>query len=134
MAMATIGMSAQNKNLNKKEYHQEMKSNLTPEQRVDLRLKKMTNALDLSADQQVKMKQLFLEKGTERSEMYKNRRQMTDLERQKAKQAMLDRKMGFKTKMSEILTKEQVTKWESLQSERRGKEKGRINHKNKIQN
>lgn len=134
MVLATFAVNAQNKNLEKKEHHKEMKSNLTPEQRVDLRLKKMTTNLDLNADQQVKMKKLLLEKGNNRSGMHKKGNEMTDLQRDEAKKAMLDRRMEFKKQMNEILTAEQVTKWENLQSDRRGKAKGRMIHKNKRQN
>lgn len=143
MALATLGMTAQNKNLEKREHHKEMKSNLTPEQRVDLRLKKMTTSLELSADQQAKMKQLFLEKGNQRSGMYKNRNEMTDAQKDDAKKAMLDRRIAFKKQMNDILTEEQTTKWESLQSERRSlksdrsgrhqRSKERMMHKNKLQ-
>ncbi len=132
MALATFGMTAQNKNLNKKEHHKEMKSNLTPEQRVDLRVKKMTTSLDLNADQQAKMKKILLERSIERSGMYKNRNEMTVVQKEEAKKNMLDRRIAFKKQMTEILTKEQVTKWESLQSEKRGKTKGGKMHKNKL--
>lgn len=134
MTIATFGMTAQNKNLEKREHHKEMKSNLTPEQRVDLRLKKMTTSLELSADQQTKIKQILLEKSNERSGMYKNRNGMTDVQKEEAKKDMQVRRLEFKKQMTEILTKEQVAKWEGLKTERRGRAKGGKMHKNKLKN
>lgn len=132
MALATFGMTAQNKNLNKKEHRKEMKSNLTPEQRVDLRLKKMTNTLDLSTDQQAKMKLILLEKSNQKSGMYKNRKEMTDVQKEEAKKDMQVRRLEFKKQMKEILTKEQVAKWESIQTEKHAKSNGKKMHKNKL--
>lgn len=140
MALATFAVNAQDKNLEKREHHREMKSKLTPEQQIDFKLKKMTTSLDLNADQQEKMRQLFLEKRNERSGMYKNRKEMTDAQRDEAKKAMLDRRITFKNQMKDILTEEQITKWKDLQSERHSVKsdrgysgKTRMNHKNKLQ-
>ena len=132
MAFATFGMNAQNKSLDKKEHQKEMKSDLTPEQRVDLRVKKMTASLNLSADQQAKMKQILLEKSNQRRGMYEKRNEMTDVQKEVAKKEMLDRKIAFKKQMTEILTKDQVAKWESIHSEKRGKSKDGKMHKNKL--
>ena len=132
MALASFGMNAQNKSLEKKEHHKELKSNLTPEQRVDLRVKKMTTSLDLNADQQAKMKQILLERSNERSGMYKNKNEMTDVQKEVAKKEMLERKIVFKKQMTEIHSKDQVAKWESIQSEKRGKSKDGKMHKNKL--
>ncbi len=107
-----------------------MKSNLTPEQRVDFKLKKMTDALDLNTDQQAKMKQLFLEKGNDKSGMHKNRKEMTDEQREEAKKAMVDRRVAYKNQMKEILTEDQMIKWEGLQSERRNKSNAKKIRKN----
>ncbi len=140
MALATFAVNAQDKNLEKKAHRKEMKSNLTPEQRVDLKVKKMTSSLDLTTDQQAKMKQLFLEKRNERSGMYKNRKEMTDAQKDEAKKAMLDRRITFKNQMKDILTEEQITKWKDMKSERhsvkRNKDhrgKARMSHKNRLQ-
>lgn len=130
MVLAAFGMTAQNKSLEKKGHRKEMKSNLTPEERVDFKLKKMTAALDLNTDQQAKMKQLFLEKGNDKSGMHKNRKEMTDEQREEAKKAMVDRRVAYKNQMKEILTEDQMIKWEGMQSERRNKSNAKKIRKN----
>lgn len=119
MALATFAVHAQDKNLKKSENHKEMYSKLTPEQRMDFKVKKMTSALDLTTEQQEKIKELFLTNKTEHSKRYKNKREMTDAEKAGAKKAMLDKRMALKTEMSKILTEEQVKKWEEIRSEKR---------------
>lgn len=140
MTLATFAVNAQDKSLEKRAHHKEVKSNLTPEQRVDFKLKKMTSALDLTSEQQTKMKQLFLEKSNERSGMNKNRKEMTDAQKDEAKKAMLDRRITFKNQMKDILTEDQMIKWKEIQSEKHSQKsdrdqrgKVRKNQKNKLQ-
>lgn len=128
MALATFAVNAQNKNSERKENHKEMKANLTPEQRADLKTKKMTLALDLTASQQQKVKQLILKAENERPERPENWKEMTDTQKYEAKSAMLDRRIAMKKELKEILTEEQMTKWEVQQSHRRAGIKAKRNH------
>lgn len=100
----------------------------------------MTLSLDLNTSQQEKVKQLYLEMSNDRPEMSKNRNEMTDTQKYEARSAMLDRKIAFKKQMKDILTEEQMRKWEGLQSERHSSKskrnyrtKGRTIDKNKLQ-
>jgi hypothetical protein len=133
MALATFAVNAQNKNAERKENRKEMKANLTPEQRADLKMKEMTLALDLNASQQQKVKQLILKEENNRPERPENWKEMTDAQKYEAKSTMLDRRIAMKKDMKEILTEEQMTKWELQQSHRKGqrKEKGKVERKGK---
>ena len=132
--MATFAVNAQNKNAERKENRKEMKANLTPEQRADLKTKKMTLALDLTASQQQKVKQLILKAENERPDRPENWKEMTDTQKYEAKSAMIDRRIAMKKEMKQILTEEQMTKWERQQSQhshqRMGKGKGERKGKN----
>ncbi|MEH6763762.1 MAG: hypothetical protein V7655_04610 [Aequorivita antarctica] len=125
MALATFAVNAQNKNSERKENRKEMKANLTPEQRADLKMKEMTLALDLNASQQQKVKQLILRAENNRPERPENRKEMTDAQKYEAKSAMLDRRISMKKELKEILTEEQMTKWELKQSQRHDKRKAK---------
>lgn len=96
MTLATFGMSAQNDHSVKREQQKQIKSNLTSEQGVDLRLKRMTTILDLNADQQEKIKQLLLENGKDKTGMYKKGTDMTDAQKDQAKKIMTDRRVVLK--------------------------------------
>jgi Spy/CpxP family protein refolding chaperone len=128
MALATFAVNAQNKNSERKENRKEMKANLTPEQRADLKTKKMTLALDLTASQQQKVKQLILKAENEKPERPENWKEMTDTQKYETKSAMLDRRIAMKKELKEILTEEQMTKWEVQQSHRRAGVKAKRNH------
>ncbi len=134
MALATFAMNAQNKAANKKENRQEAKANYTPEQRADLKTKKMTLDLDLTVSQQQKVKQLILKSETNKPERPENRKEMTDAQKYEAKSAMLDRRIAMKKELKEILTEEQMTKWELQQSQRHGQGRAKGNKERKAQN
>lgn len=131
MALATFAMNAQNKAANKKEHSKEAKANFTPEQRADLKTKKMTLALDLNASQQQKVKQLILKTENNKPERPENRKEMTDSQKYEAKSEMLDRRIAMKKDMKQILSEEQMTKWELQQSQRNHQRKAKGNAKGK---
>ncbi|MCB0465693.1 MAG: hypothetical protein KDC78_08490 [Aequorivita sp.] len=118
MALATFALNAQNKNAERKENRKEMKANLTPEQRADLKTKKMTLALDLTISQQQKVKQLILKAENEKPERPENWKEMTDTQKYEAKSAMMDKRIAMKKDLKEILTEAQMTKWEHQQGRR----------------
>jgi len=133
MALATFAVNAQNKNSERKENRKEMKANLTPEQRADLKTKKMTLALDLTASQQQKVKQLILKAENEKPERPENWKEMTNTQKYEAKSAMLDRRIAMKKDLKEILTEEQMTKWELQQGHKRDRSKAKRNMERKSQ-
>lgn len=94
---------------------------LSPEQRVELRVKKLTLALDLNEKQQKEMKNLLLNKETERQQAIddlkiqnQNKKKLTADERFAIKNKALDKKIAMKEEMKKILTKEQMGKLEKM--------------------
>ena len=112
IAFTTFAINAQNKTSEKREHRKEMKENLTPEQKAELRAKKMTLNLDLNDSQQSKVKQLYVEMEKNKPARPENRSEMTDTQKFEAKNAMLDRQIAMKKQLKEILTEQQLTKWE----------------------
>lgn len=110
-----------------------MKDNdLTPEERVELQVKKMTLDLDLSAKQQNEIKTILLENAklreTKIAEMKKRKEsgeKLTKEERLKMENERLDNQIEMKQKMKTILTEEQMKKWEEKQERREEKMKSR---------
>ncbi len=104
-----------------------MKHNdLTLEQKTELRVKQMTLDLDLDKSQQEKMKTLLLEQENNKAQFKAERisKKEGDVkpskeEMYKKRSQMLDQQIEFKGKMKNILNKEQMAKWEKMQSERK---------------
>lgn len=99
----------------------EHKEALTPEQKVELRVKKLTLALDLNSKQQKEMKVLLLSKETERQQVIeklkldnKAKKELTADERFAIKNNALDKKIEMKEEMKKILTKEQIEKLDKI--------------------
>ena len=120
MALTTFAITAQNTTSDKKQARKEIKENYTPEQRAELHTKKMTLALDLNESQQKRVKQVFLENAKSKQARAENAKEMTDQQKFDAKNAMLDRRIAMKKQMKEILTEEQLVKWEKSHHNKRG--------------
>ena len=102
--------------------------NLTPEQRVELQVKKMTLGLDLNEKQQQEVKKLLTEKSKEREKvMAKHKAQkekgkkLTADERFAMQSNMLDEQIEMKREMKKILTPEQFEKFEAMHAKRQEK-------------
>lgn len=103
---------------------------LSPEQRNQLMLKKMTLELDLNAKQQEQVGQIIAEQSLKRESMRAERmakkeseRRPTADERFALKNKMLDEQIAMKDKMKKILSPEQFEKWNNLKEkhqDRRG--------------
>ncbi|MFT4803408.1 MAG: protein CpxP, partial [Psychroserpens sp.] len=105
-----------------------------PEEMATLGSKKMTLALDLSIDQQAKVKEALLEQATIRKQNMAEREKMknnddakkpTKEERVEHLNAKLDTKIAMKQKMKSILTAEQYEKWTKMKTLRQHKSKGK---------
>lgn len=103
--------------------------NLTPEQRVDLHLKKINNDLKLNDKQQVAVKEVLTARSQKMQSFHEQRKAMkdagqkpTEAERTNFKKQFETQKADFDTKMKSILTPEQYSKWIEK----------RANHKNKL--
>ncbi len=129
MVLTTFAINAQNDTQGKRENRREMKENFTPEQKAELRAKQMVLELDLSVDQQKRVEKLFLEMGKNKTARPDNSKEMTSEEKYAAKNAMLDRRIAFKKQLKEILTEEQMTKWENAVHHSRKKGDHRMKQK-----
>ena len=116
----------------------QQKPNFTIEQQTDLALKKMTLALDLSKNQQNKIKPLLAAKISDRKaamekrkEARKEKKRPTSDEILAIKSKMLDNKIAMKNSMKEILNKEQFEKFEKIQKKRDMKGKKKMKQKGK---
>lgn len=85
------------------------KGKMTPEQRIDMRVNKMKQNLNLSDDQVVKMKQLLTQKQSERSASSGNQ------------QATTEERKNMMNEMAKILTPEQMAKMKEMRESQKGK-------------
>lgn len=122
-ALLSVGMTtfAQEKPLAKREKMEQ----LTPEQRNELHLKKLTLDLGLNASQQKEMAKIISEQSAkmetakaERKARAEKNQKMTADERFALQSKMLDEKIATKEKVKKVLTAEQFEKWEKM-SERK---------------
>jgi hypothetical protein len=120
--MTTMGSFAQEqKTLARKEKMEQ----LTPAQRNELRLKKMTLELGLNATQQKEMGSIIAEQSTkheaakaERQKKVEVGQKPTSDEKYAMKTKMLDEQIATKERVKKILTPEQFEKWEKMKQKR----------------
>ncbi|MFV7234564.1 hypothetical protein [Flavobacterium sp. ZB4R12] len=98
---------------------------LTPEQRNQLHLKKMTLELDLNASQQKEMSKIIAEQSTKKEARMAERKankdsvkKLTSDELFAKKSKMLDEQIVMKERMKKILTPEQYKKWDEMKAKR----------------
>ena len=116
VALLIIGLTSYAQNRRERSSRQQMEQ-LTPEQRNELQLKKMTLALDLNAKQQEQISQIIAEQSAKRVAMRADRKakmEAAKAERFAMKNKMLDEQIEMKNKMKSILSPDQYTKWETL--------------------
>jgi len=97
---------------------------MTPEQQVELQVKKMKLDLDLNEKQTAQIKEIVTaqvaKREAKRAEMQSKRaegQKPSKDELFKTRSAMLDEQIAHKAEMKKILTPEQYTKWESKHAE-----------------
>lgn len=126
--LVAFGVSAQDR--------KEKIKNATPEERVEMRTKKLSEKLSLNEDQKKKVKEILVAQQKEieafREEMKAEREKMR-AEREKAlaekKATMKKQREELKAKLKTVLTDEQLKKWEAIQNEKMEKAKERRKHK-----
>jgi hypothetical protein len=105
---------------------------MTPEQRNQLHLKKMTLDLDLNAAQQKEMSKIIAEQEARMTERKANKetpkKQFTSEEVFAKKSQMLDEQIAMKAKMKTILSADQFKKWDDMKSKRHHKANKRMAH------
>ncbi|ODS81992.1 MAG: hypothetical protein ABS44_18690 [Chryseobacterium sp. SCN 40-13] len=112
---------------------------MTPEQQVQLQVKRMTLDLDLTAKQQKDVEKLLTEQSQKREavkaaqgDVKKNYKEMTSDERFAMQNKRMDEKIAFKGEMKKILNAGQMEKWEKRDNMRQERMEKRVqNFKNK---
>lgn len=119
----------------------EPKEKLTPEQRNEKQLKKITSELNLDANQQAQVKQLLADRSA-KAEKYKEDRKskkesgakLTTEDKVAFRKQMMDEKAANDAKMKSILNDDQYKKWTSIQEENREKAKEKMKEYRKENN
>ncbi|MFD1604219.1 hypothetical protein ACFSJW_08050 [Flavobacterium artemisiae] len=113
-------------------FAQEKRERLTPEQRNEKKLQKLTSELSLDANQQTQVKQLLAERSAKAEKFKEARKDRKDSnvkptaeEKAAFKKQMEDEVTANDAKMKSILKPDQYTKWKTLQEEKKEKMKER---------
>jgi hypothetical protein len=129
-ALLVVGMTTFAQVEKKPETRRSGMAKLSPTQRNELVLKKMTLDLDLNASQQKEMGKIIAEKDAKREaekakheEMIKANKKPTADEIFAMKNKMLDEEIAMKARVKKILSPEQFEKWEKM-NKRRGEKMG----------
>ncbi|WP_264536478.1 hypothetical protein [Flavobacterium sp. N1736] len=122
-ALLFVGIVSFAQDINQKSAR-DQKENLTPEQRNEKHLQKLTSELSLDKKQQEQVKQLLAERSA-KAEKFKaarkdNKTKPTDAEREAFKRQMDAEKTANDAKMKAILNADQYTKWTALKKEHKG--------------
>ncbi|MET0760558.1 MAG: hypothetical protein ABWZ56_09070 [Flavobacterium sp.] len=111
---------------------------LNPEQRNQLRLKRLTLDLDLDASQQKEMSKIIAEQSAKREAAMAERKAIKDAgkkltpdERFAKQNKMLDEKIAMKARMKKILNAEQFEKWDKMKKHGQGSMRKKMVHKKK---
>jgi len=128
-ALLFVGIAsfAQNDDMDQKPVR-EQRERLTPEQRNDRQLKKITTELNLNSAQQEQVKLFIAEKSAKAEKMREarnkqkdNSNKLTADQREAFKKEMIAEKDASDAKMKSILTADQYTKWKASQQQDRDK-------------
>ncbi|MFZ0599772.1 MAG: hypothetical protein WAM46_22480 [Flavobacterium sp.] len=119
----------------------EPREKLTPEQRNEKHLQKLTTDLNLDANQQVQVKQLLAEKSAKAEKFKAERKDRKDsnvkptaTEREAFKNQMIAEKEANDTKMKGILNADQYKKWTTIQEENKDKAREKMREYKKENN
>ena len=116
----------------------EPRERLTPEQRNEKQLKKITTELNLDANQQAQVKQLLADRSAKaeklRAERKDRKEKPTEAEREAFKNELKAEKDANDAKMKAILNADQYKKWTSIQEEKREQAKEKMREYKKENN
>jgi len=108
----------------------EQRERLTPEQRNEKQLKKITSELNLDANQQAQVKQLLADRSAKAEKLRAERKdrttKSTTAEREAFKNDLKAEKEANDAKMKAILNADQYKKWTSIQEEKRDQAKEKM--------
>ncbi|MFC4478471.1 hypothetical protein [Flavobacterium chungangensis] len=106
----------------------EQRERMTPEQRNEKQLQKLTTELSLDASQQAQVKQLLADRSAKAEKFREARKEKKDSntkptaeEKAAFKKQMEDEVAANDAKMKSILKADQYTKWKTLQEEKKDK-------------
>lgn len=106
----------------------EQRERMTPEQRNEKQLKKLTSELTLDAKQQEQVKQLIAERSVKSEKLREARKEqrekgtkLTDAQKEAFKKEMTADAEANDAKMKGILTADQYTKWKAIQEANKDK-------------
>jgi hypothetical protein len=109
----------------KREKRMENIKNMTPEQQATLWSKKMTLELDLNAPQQEEIYTLILEKAKRNKMHQKNnvKKSLSNEERFKMQENLLDEKIKMRNAMKSILNPDQYEQWKKIEKQKERKKR-----------
>ncbi|MDA8591443.1 hypothetical protein N9L09_00590 [Flavobacteriaceae bacterium] len=109
----------------KREKRMENIKNMTPEQQATLWSKKMTLELDLNASQQEEIYTLILEKAKRNKMHQKNnvKKTLSNEERFKMQENLLDEKIKMRNAMKSILNPDQYEQWKKIEKQKERKKR-----------
>ena len=133
IVLLVVGLSTYAQEGKKQERQGAERERLSPEQRNQLQLKKLTLELNLNESQQKEIAKILEEQSTKRqAEMatFKANKEKgvkpTAEERFAMKNKKLDEAIALKAKVQKVLTPEQFKKWEDMKKENRENMKERM--------
>lgn len=133
IVLLVVGLATYAQEGKKQERQGAERERLSPEQRNQLQLKKMTLDLNLNEAQQKEIAKILEEQSTKRqAEMaaFKENKdkgvKLTAEERFAMKNKKLDEAIAMKAKVQKVLTPEQFKKWEDMKKENRENMKERM--------
>ncbi|QLC65888.1 hypothetical protein LPB248_06195 [Flavobacterium sp. LPB0248] len=131
-AMLFVGIASFAQDMDQKPAR-EQRERMTPEQRNEKQLQKLTTELNLDASQQAQVKQLLADRSAKAEKFREARKEKKDSntkptaeEKAAFKKEMEDEIAANDAKMKSILKPDQYTKWKALQEEKKDKMKEKM--------
>jgi len=136
-AMLFVGIASFAQDMDQKP-SREQRERMTPEQRNEKQLQKLTTELSLDASQQAQVKQLLADRSAKAEKFREARKDNTTKptaeEKAAFKKQMEDEVAANDAKMKSILKADQYTKWKSLQEEKKDKMREKVKEYKKENN
>lgn len=136
-AMLFVGIASFAQDMDQKPAR-EQRERMTPEQRNEKQLQKLTTELNLDASQQAQVKQLLADRSAKAEKFREARKEKKDSntkptaeEKAAFKKQMEDEVAANDAKMKSILKADQYTKWKTLQEEKKDKMRDKMKERQK---
>lgn len=102
---------------------------LTPEQKVDFQVKRLTKDLDLNEKQAKEVRNLVVEQRDKRERKRVEKKEISNQKRAQMKTQMELEQAALSSEIKKIITPEQFAKWKKIQDERKEKMKEKISER-----